>query len=285
MPISVDTNYPPDVVAASHSGLIELARCLTAYRDTIVLVGGWVPYLLLRDHPPVSGEFKHVGSVDIDLAVDTERVPVSEYSTIQRLILDRGWELLRQDGALYRYHKSIRLEKSAKPQDIVVDFLISPDSAGGNHRHRDVQGDLKARVSDGIPVAMRHRTRVELTGRLPDDGGETHTSVAMADVVGCVGMKALVLSARHKEKDAYDLYAVLENYGNGPREVASVFRPYTDEALLSESLQVLREKFESPRAEGSRSVANFYTSERGEARERRAVRAYQTVRAFLDALG
>jgi hypothetical protein len=250
----------------------------------MVLVGGWVPYLLLRDHPPASGEFHHVGSVDIDLAIDPARVPESEYATIQRLILERGWELVRQEGVLYRYHKMIRRTRDESPKDIAVDFLISPESADGDHRHRRIQGDFRARVSDEIPVAMRHRTRVELAGFLPDDGGATRSSVAMADVVGCVGMKSLVLNARQKEKDAYDVYAVLENYGSGPREVATAFRPFAAEPLLSEGLLILQEKFETPRAEGPRSVANFFTAEQGEAHERRAVRAYQTVRTFLEAV-
>lgn len=255
---------------------------MESYLDTIVLVGGWVPFLLLRDHPPASGTFRHVGSVDIDLAIDPARVPVTEYATIQRLILDRGWILLRQEGTLYRYHKAIQRTRDEAALDIVVDFLTPPEPNSNGHRHRVIQGDFKARVSDGIPLAIQHRTRVQLAGLLPDDGGETRCPIAMADVVGCVGMKSLVLGARHKEKDAYDVYAVLENFGRGPPEVSDAVRPFRGERLLMEALHILREKFDSSRSEGARSVANFFASEQGEARERRAVRAYETVRAFLD---
>jgi len=56
-------DYRVEAVFAAKSVLIELAHLLGEYRDEIVLVGGWVPELLLGEQVP-----PHTGSMDIDLA-------------------------------------------------------------------------------------------------------------------------------------------------------------------------------------------------------------------------
>ena len=56
-------DYLDEAVQAARSVMIELAHLLGEYRESLVLIGGWVPELLLpnRDRP-------HVGSIDVDLA-------------------------------------------------------------------------------------------------------------------------------------------------------------------------------------------------------------------------
>ena len=58
-------DYSGDLVEAAHSVLLELVRLLGDYRDDLVVVGGWVPQLILPSEP-----LKHVGSIDVDLAFD-----------------------------------------------------------------------------------------------------------------------------------------------------------------------------------------------------------------------
>jgi tRNA nucleotidyltransferase/poly(A) polymerase len=49
--------------------LIDLGQVLAAFEDCLVVVGGWVPDLLLAvaDEP-------HVGSIDVDLALDAAKL-------------------------------------------------------------------------------------------------------------------------------------------------------------------------------------------------------------------
>ena len=58
-------DYSADQVEAAKSVLIELVHLLGQYRDDIVVVGGWVPHLLLPQYP-----LQHVGSIDVDLALN-----------------------------------------------------------------------------------------------------------------------------------------------------------------------------------------------------------------------
>ena len=57
-------DYPPDAVEAARSVLVELVHILGEYRDDMVIVGGWVPPLLLADSTG------HVGSTDVDIALN-----------------------------------------------------------------------------------------------------------------------------------------------------------------------------------------------------------------------
>ena len=63
-------DYSEGLTGASLSALLELAVTLRSYQDSLVLVGGWVPYFLIEEFG--RGNFTHVGSIDIDLAVDSE---------------------------------------------------------------------------------------------------------------------------------------------------------------------------------------------------------------------
>ena len=80
-------DYTADAVAAARSVLLELAHVLAEYRDSIVLVGGWVPALLFPE-----ARSPHVGSIDIDLALDHRALKDPGYRTIRRLLIARGYE-------------------------------------------------------------------------------------------------------------------------------------------------------------------------------------------------
>jgi hypothetical protein len=71
-------------VQASRAVLIEVMNVLGLYRDRLILVGGWVPELLL----PNRG---HIGSLDVDLAVDVRGIPHNQYGTILQCLLDAGY--------------------------------------------------------------------------------------------------------------------------------------------------------------------------------------------------
>ena len=58
-------DYSQDTLRACESVLVELVHMLGEYRDQIVVVGGYVPFLLLSD-----AKERHAGTIDIDLALD-----------------------------------------------------------------------------------------------------------------------------------------------------------------------------------------------------------------------
>jgi len=281
----LDTEYGAGIVQASHSALLELAVALGPYREALVLVGGWVPYLLLRRHGRPGTGFEHVGSIDIDLVVNPDRIGDREYSSLVELLHERAWKPSPQSR--FSFRKGVPSPADGRTYDIQVDFLTpEPQDEGRKHRHRGIQPDFQARTMAGAPLVIAHNTPVDLSGALPS-GARHAADLRMADVVGCVGTKGLILGGkrgRYKEKDAYDVWAVLEHYGEGPREVAAAVRPHLREPLLGEAILRMREWFSSETAPGPMAVADFFTAEEAEARKRRITRAFAVVATFLEAL-
>jgi len=72
-------DYTAAAVEAARSVLIELTHILGEYRDDMVLVGGWIPELLI----PQSQE-RHVGSIDVDLALNHKELTEAGYRMIEK---------------------------------------------------------------------------------------------------------------------------------------------------------------------------------------------------------
>ena len=70
-------NYDALGVKAAHSVMLELTRLLGEYHDDVVVVGGWVPAMLI---PQAS--VPHVGSLDVDLALNHKTLQDPGYDTI-----------------------------------------------------------------------------------------------------------------------------------------------------------------------------------------------------------
>ena len=62
-------DYTAEGVEAARSVLVELVHLLGEYKDDIVLIGGWVPEVLL---PHYTGP--HVGSLDVDIALNHQKI-------------------------------------------------------------------------------------------------------------------------------------------------------------------------------------------------------------------
>lgn len=105
-------NYQSKEVRAAHAVLLELTHLLGEYRNDIVLVGGWVPELLL----PNSKE-PHVGSTDVDLALNHKQLQEAGYRTIYELLLGRGY---RQGKQPFIFHRMVDLKDGNKVEVQVI---------------------------------------------------------------------------------------------------------------------------------------------------------------------
>ena len=68
---------------------------------------------------------------------------------------------------------------------------------------------------------------------------------------------ALAFRSRGENKDAYDLFYVLRNHGDGPRTVAKSFRPLLDDSAARDALGILEADFTTPESAGAMRVAAF----------------------------
>ena len=263
------TDYGENAVSAARSVLIELAHLLGEYRDHFVIVGGWVPELLI-DHP----EELHVGSLDVDIALDHRNVPEEAYRTLQELLLARGYTQGKQP---FIFHRSVR--------DVVVqvDFLSGEyGGTGGARRHQPFQ-DLKARKARGADLAFELNTTLEITGELPG-GGRDRVKVKVASIVSFIVMKVEALKGRLKEKDAWDIDFCLRHFAGGLDAIVETFRPHAANKLVQEALAILSEKFESVDSVGPTFIANFDELDDPEDRALRQRDAYERIQYLLTKL-
>lgn len=239
-------DYDALLVEAAQSVLLELARTLHEYFDGIVLVGGWVPGLLFRNP-----EQAHVGSLDVDLALDQNTIQEVGYRSIMQLLVKRGYQPGDQPFIFYR-----TLTVGDREIKVEVDFLAAEyGGTGKKHRTQTVQ-DMRPRKARGCDLAFQDPVDITIEGLLPD-GGRDHATIRVASVVPFLMMKAQALVGRLKEKDAYDTYYCLTNYPGGLDALVEAFRPHLREPLVIEGLNILADKFQPPEHIGPHFVVDF----------------------------
>ncbi|MDD3927092.1 MAG: nucleotidyl transferase AbiEii/AbiGii toxin family protein [bacterium] len=248
-------DYSGEHVEAARSVILELTRLLGEYRDDIVVIGGWVPELLLSGH---------VGSIDVDLALNHLKLQEAGYSyaTIERLLLSRGYR--KGEEQPYRFYRTVTV--SGEEIDVEVDLLAGEyEGTGRSRRHQSIQ-DIKARKARGCELAFDLTSEVTVSGCLPDGGKDT-VKIRVASIVPFIVMKGMALYDRLKEKDAYDVYFCLKNYLGGVDALIEEFRPHVSHGLVMEALDKIAQKFATHEHVGPVHVADFLEIEDAEARE------------------
>lgn len=273
-------DYSRDLVEISLSVLVEVHRVLGSYRDALVLIGGWVPYFILEKYDDPDVDFQHVGSIDIDLAVDPGLLDQTDYATMARRLSDRGYTLSEEEP--FKWFRTVDNATTGEPATIEVDFLCPPRprGQGWKRRYRELQSGLRAHTLEGCEIALRHFFPCRVSGVLPGDG-VAEIEIKVADVIACLALKGRVLAERLRGKDAYDIYSICGYHSGGPSAVASLLRPHVSDPALGAGLTAIREKFRAPDAEGPFAVADFMESIDPLDRDARQQDAYQTVAEVL----
>lgn len=272
--------FKDNIAELSKAHLLELMLTLKSYREALVLIGGWVPYFLLKKYQRLGVGFQHVGSQDIDIAVDPRKVDEEQYASIVELIGKRGY--LPKEGSTFSFIKEVKLA-SGKTELIQVDFL-GPEygGTGKSKRHQRVQNKMLIRKARGADIVFDHYLEFELSGKLPN-GSQSSARIKVADIVGILTMKGIVIGERYSEKDAYDIYSLIAYHKGGSVAVAKEIRPHLTNKLVKEGIAGIENKFRSREAEGPAWVADFEMVE-GEAREQLITDSYMQVKRFLDVL-
>lgn len=269
------SDYAEDAITAAHAVLIELTHLLAEYRDDVVLVGGWVPVLLLpnADEP-------HVGTTDIYLALNHKTLQEVGYQSIKALLETRGYyPHTEQPFIFYR-----DVPVGARVIPVEVDFLAGEYAGTARgHRTQSVQ-DIRARKARGCDLAFELYDEVVLTGPLPG-GGDDRVTVRVASIVPFIVMKGMALRDRLKSKDAHDIYYCIRHYPGGSEALFAIFTPHLGHGLVIEGLRAIADKFFSPAAIGPKSVADFEETVDPEDRDLRQRDAFERVQGFLIRLG
>lgn len=267
-------DYREESIQAARSVLLELTHLLGEFRDDIVLVGGWVPELILPDSEP-----PYLGSLDVDLALNHKTMRSDTYQTICKLLKDKNY---REGNQPFIFLRDVKI--NGKIYEVQVDLLAGEyEGTSKSHRHQKVQ-DVMARKTRGCDLAFEHPLEVRLEGTLPE-GGKDSVSVRVASIVPFIVMKSMALVGRIKEKDAWDIHFCIENYPGGIPALAEVFKPFLSHGLVKEGLRNIAEKFASVDHVGPKFVADFDQISDEANRLRVHRESFERIRALLDLLG
>ncbi len=240
------SDYTAEAVEAARSVLLELARLLGEYQDSMVIVGGWVPQLLINQAPR-----QHIGSLDVDVALNHRTLREGGYKTIMQLLLARGYRQAEQPFIFFR-----TVQIGERYFEVEVDFLAGEYSGTARgHRTQKVQ-DIRPRKARGCDLAVSLATETTLSGTLPG-GGEDTASLRVTSIVSFLVMKAMALAGRLMEKDAWDIYYCIRYYPGGLDKLVEEFKPHLGNGLVKEALEKIAEKFASPEHVGPKQVADF----------------------------
>ncbi len=269
------SQYGEIEVNACKAVLLELVHLLGEIKDEMVIIGGWTPTFLL----PQSNE-PHIGSLDIDLALNFSKIPDDTYKTILRAFTKRGYTQDRQQP--FRFFRAVKVE-GAEPINVEINLMAG--EYGGTckgHRTQKVQ-DVRARKARGCDLAFDAAVTVTLDGKLPD-GGKDSASFKVAGIVPFLVMKGMAMYERVKEKDAYDIYYCVEHFPGGIERLAAEFKSFIKNKLVIESLGKIKSKFASVEHIGPKWVADFFEVTEKEDRDIIVRRAYEKVNELLDSL-
>jgi hypothetical protein len=269
-----ENDYNKSIVEICKSVLVELFTILGSYREDIILIGGWVPYFLFE-----KPKYSHVGSLDIDLALNKDIFLSEAYETIYELLTEKGYKMGSQPFIFLRTIKNI----DGIPITIQVDLLTGEyGGTGKTHRTQIIQ-DIKVRKARGCDIAFNHFKKIEISAKMPD-GANNKVIIKITDVIPFLTMKGMSIWDRYKEKDAYDIYYIISNYPKGINNLVNLFNPYKENLLVLEGLSKIRAKFKTIDSLGPVSLMNFVDTNNKIEKERIQRDAYERVNIFLDLL-
>lgn len=121
-----------------------------------------------------------------------------------------------------------------------------------------IEPDFAAVIAPGLHLAFQDRERVPLEGKTIM-GEQAKRDVWVSGPGAYVVLKSIAFRFRGENKDAYDLYYLVRNYGTGVTDVASRLQPLLGDSSTQQSLVYLREDFLDHEGIGPRRVAEFIT--------------------------
>lgn len=255
---------------------LQVATVLGDLMDDLVIVGGFVPSLLIDQSNLAEGIEAHVGTLDLDVGMSLAIFDDEHYETIiERLrVADFEPDVNAKGNPVFQRWLHRDYSK------ITVDFLIPPsyDTDRGG-RIRILDKDFGAIIAPGLELAFQDFEIIEISGAtLKNEKAVRRVKVCGAGAY--VALKSLTFRNRGENKDAYDLYYLVRNYGSGVEDVAAHFRKLLPNDECETALQILREDFAETNHVGVRRAVAFLRGE-GETDELVQAEVVGFIQSFL----
>lgn len=244
--------YPPGQLERVRATCLYAATKLGDLMEDVVVVGGLVPSLLIKQEQLPAGVSAYVGTMDLDLGLAFALIDEQRYEAITERLRRAGFEPdVNEKG------KPTRQRWRISEPPVTVDFLIETEDAEKRAgKLMNIEDDFAAIIAPGLHLAFEDRQKVTLGGKTIL-GEDAERDVWVCGPGAFMVLKALAFHIRGENKDAYDLYYVLRNYGGGVAEVSARLKPLLKDKATQTALEYLRSDFPNTNAVGPRRVAEF----------------------------
>ncbi len=274
------SDYDDRTTKAVYAALIELGQILGDYLGDLVIIGGAVPWLILS-----SPETPHIGTIDIDLALNPSRLKENQrYATLVRLLEQSGYERQLDGLEVFQLRKLINVD-DGNPVAVTLD-LLKPSKPKVKGNRPQLIPNFRVVDAHGAEFALREPKSVTLEGLMPD-GRNNRVVLPVADLPSFLVMKGYALQKRDKPKDAYDVYYVVKHYPDGLEALAELCRPLLAEKAARDGFEEIAKKFSSLNSYGADTVRDFLRDTLGSSEEIDLLHrdAYAQVNAWVRVLG
>ena len=271
-----EEDYSPRQVEAARRVLVDVGQVLASFADCLVVVGGWTPDLLMTD-----ADEPHIGSIDVDLALDAEKLDEGRYAELLTLLLNT--KRYRKGVKDFQLVVDVDLNDGEKPVQVEVEFLAPKEVKLKKHKPKFLD-EFRVLQTDGCGVAFHAPVALKLPGK--NVRGATNTvQLRVVSLPDFLVMKAYAIGGRDKPKDTYDLCYCLEHFSGGIETLADDWKRRLDEKDVAKAVEILREKFAEVKAFGPQQLVEFHGSPDAESQAMQSRRAYELVQRFLHLLG
>jgi len=242
-------DYDDRTTSAVKSVLIEIGQILGSFQGKFAVIGGAVPWLLLANQ-----DMPHVGTLDVDLALDAEALGDGEYATLVEALQEHGYHQ-RQDLRRFQLVRQVRPPDGGGAIEIIVDFLM-PRDAEIVKNIPPLVSDFAVQRADGADLALHFYQMVAIAGPMPT-GGNNRVEIAVCSIPALLAMKGHALHGRHKQKDSYDIYYCVRNYAEGIESLAQACRPLLAHPSGEQGYRYIAEKFDTVDGYGPTCARQF----------------------------
>lgn len=247
------SEYRSEQIELVRGTCLYVATKLGDMMDDLLIVGGLVPSLIVDQTALPEDVEAHVGTMDLDVGLQLTLLNEGRYRKLTERLRDAGFTMDENDGG----NPTRQRWKITNSGTVTIDFLIPPSRDGDRGgKLRDIEPDFAAIIAPGLRCAFRDRQRVTLEGRT-FFGEKATRAVWVCGAGAYVVLKTLAFDSRGENKDAYDLFYIIRNYGSGVGDVFARLEPLLDDPEAQKALDILRRDFRDPESVGPRRVAEF----------------------------
>ena len=243
------SDYDDRTTAAVKSVLVEIGQILGSFKGKFAVIGGAVPWLLLRP-----ADMPHIGTVDVDLGLDSSALSDGEYVRLVEALQTHGYHQ-RDNLRRFQLVRTVPAKDGGPDIDIVVDFLMPRDVEIAKNRPPFLS-EFAVQRADGAELALMFNQMVAIEGDMPG-GGRNRVYIAVASIPALLAMKGYAKAQRLKHKDAYDIYYSVRNFPDGIDALVEATRPLLEIQSARRGYCLISRKFRNVDDFGPTNVRKF----------------------------